>query len=970
LFAGNPARISSGFRFSKQRKASGILMHIRTSKLLHEQFEAQARRTPDAVALSHGGDCTDFSELDARADRIADVLSARGIREGAFVGLHVERSIDYVIALLGILKSNCAVVPLPPSYPVSRLREILDFADLDAVVDNERTPLDPSWTRQVVHMAEVGRFGPTPEKSDSLNADARAHRAASPEQPAFVLCSSGSTGAPKMIVRSHGSFFHRLNWTWEHLPYRAGEVCVQKSHMTTTHAIYELFEPLLRGVPQFIISDSDVRDLESFWDTIRKRGVTRLLIVPSVLRASLDMPGFAAPPLDVMVLMGEHVSPQLAARAVEAFPARTRVFSIYGSTEASSTLVCDIRASLRPGQELPLGQPISTDVQALVLDDARGPVQSGELGMLHISGPALFTSYFRAPERTVEALAAGRAGSPALFCTHDQVRVLPDGQLQFVGRVDDTAKIRGFRVDLKEVERAVQEHPEVRQCTVLRSEDDAGNAALVAFVTPATITPASVFQAVAERLPGYMVPGTVFCLDSFPLTPSGKVDRRKLLDEFGRAPPVAESATYATDTERRVVAVWQEVLGHGLAAPESSFFEVGGTSLTVFAMVHRLRTALSLSRAQLSDRVVYQYPRLSDLAAYIDAIRGQRVSAPVAADPVLATLKRGTDPTLPPMFMIASAGGTLGAYEKLVKALGPKREIIGVRDPFLWGERDATQGFQAWVARYIQAIQSRRPQGPYYITAYSSAGAFGYEIARQLRGAGHEVALLALIDPLAMDRASKWRFGYWALDARFNRLPTAPLVLLAGWVRRAIPRSWRGRAVHSVDWTPGPDQFPHFVRQVRNDPEHIRTVAALLQLGTGLPVALEASELAGCGPDGCVPVLVTKMLSVAPETDPHMLENLVVQYQLQLRSQENYRLRPYDGHVAVFEAAGPYQGLVSAQLAPYVRGLRAQSLEVGEPPERARPVAETLFRSIRMHYLCMRDDLFTTRLARELEALI
>lgn len=946
-------------------------MDIRSSRLLHEQFEAQARQTPDAVALSFDGDCISFVELHDRADRIAELLSAKGVGEGAFVGVHIERSIDYVAVLLGILKSNCAVVPLPPSYPEIRLREILDFANLDAVIDNECTPLDPSWTRHVVHLAEAEPFQrPTPERPIPPNIDARVHRAASPQQPAFVLCSSGTTGKPKMIVRSHGSFFHRLQWTWEQLPYRAGEVCVQKAHMMTTHAIYELFEPLLRGVAQLIVSDRDVRDLEPFWETIRTRGITRLLIVPAVLRASLDMPGFTAASLDVLVLMGEHVPRQLAARAIEAFPARTRIFSIYGSTEASSTLVCDIRASLQPGQELPLGQPISPDVQALVLDDAGELVQPGEFGTLHISGTALFSSYFRAPEQTAEAFSARRTAGPALFCTQDQVRVMPDDRLQFVGRIDDTVKIRGFRVDLKEVERAVQEHPEVCQCTVLRGEDAAGSAVLVAFVIPATVTPRSVLQVVRGRLPGYMVPAAAFCLDSFPLTPSGKIDRRKLLAEFGRAVPGVGCGTSGTDTEQRVAVVWQEVLGHGQLAPESNFFEAGGTSLTVFAMVHRLRTALSLSRAQLSDRVVYQYPRLSDLAAYIDAIRDRRAPAP-AADPALVTLRRG-DPSLPPMFMIASAGGTLGAYEKLVKALDPKRDIVGVRDPFLWGERDATQGFQAWVARYIQAIQSRQPHGPYYITAYSSAGAFGYEIARQLQGVGHNVALLALVDPIAMDRASKWRFGFWAIEARFSRLPMTPVVRLAGWLRRAVPRWLRERAARrpSPDWTPGREQFPRFIEQVRNNRAHIQTVAALLQLGTGLPVALEESELAGCGADGCVPILVAKVQKAAPETDPRMLENLIVQYQLQLSSQEHYRLQPYDGRVAVFEAAGPYQGLVSAQLAPYVRSLHAWNLDVGQPPGHVRAVAETLFWTIRMHYLCMRDDVFTTRLARELDELM
>jgi non-ribosomal peptide synthetase component F len=302
--------------------------------ILHEQFASQAACTPTDVALWSNGASITFGALNISANRVASLLRARGIRDG-FVGVHAERAIEYVIAVLGILKANCAVVPLPPRYPVSRLRQILDFAQLDAVVDVDASPLDPRLFDRIIHLSESADFPP----------DAPASARDVADRPAYVLSSSGSTGHPKMIVRSHRSFFHRLRWTWGEHPFDADEVCVQKSHMTTTHAIYELFEPMLRGVPVHIIPDEEVRNLESFWAGLKERNVSRLLIAPSMLQASLDIPSLALPPVKVLVLMGEHVSPTLAARAVDAFPETTSIVSISGSTEASSALSSSMRRS-------------------------------------------------------------------------------------------------------------------------------------------------------------------------------------------------------------------------------------------------------------------------------------------------------------------------------------------------------------------------------------------------------------------------------------------------------------------------------------------------------------------------------------------------------------------------------------------------------------------------------------------------
>lgn len=927
--------------------------------LLHDCFEAQVLRTPDGVALREGARSISYAELGEGSARVARALRSRGIRGGGFVGLHIERSIDYVTSVLGVLKANCAVVPLPPSYPEARLRDVLSFAGLDAVVDDERTPLKGPVDSVFRFSGLLADFGEPRGDTEP----------ASPDQTAFVLCSSGSTGTPKMIARSHRSFFHRLQWTWDHHPYGAGEVCCQKSFMTTTHAIYELFEPLLRGVPVMILSDEEVRDLGGFWETIARTGISRLLIVPSLLQASLDLPGFVAPAINVMVLMGEYVHPKLAQRAITTFPLATRIYSIYGSTEASSTLVCDLRESLREGEELPLGKPISSDVRAHVLDTELGPVEPGAVGMLHIEGAALFEGYFKDPALTASAWAQPPNG-PRLFNTRDQVRLREDGSLLFVGRIDHTVKIRGFRVDLQEVERVLLQHPDVRHGAVVAAQDDTGASMLLGFYAPAGADQGSVFAVLREKLPSYMVPSVLMGLDAIPRTPGGKIDRRKLLEHADRTATTAPTGRALTETEARVAAVWKGVLKHGAIRRDSRFFEIGGTSLSVFAALHRLRQAFGLDRSQLSDQALYQFPTLDGLARHIDALKSGTAATAAAADTILVTLKGG-DASRPPFFVISSAGGTLGAYQKLAKVLTTRREVVGVRDPFVWGERNLTMGLRAWVKLYADAIRARQPEGPYSIGAYSSAAVLGYEIARHLRREGQEVALLALIDPWGMDSKVWSRFGYWASKARLGNPALRRAVMLAGRLRQAVPGPWRkGRTGPQSDGGLTAEQLGQLSARAKTNKSHILSLSALLEINTGLPFALDRKALSSLEPSQYLGALLEKIRSVAPEIDPQSIANIVVQYYIQARAQQTTRLQPFDGEVVILEVAGAHSGLFAAQFAPYVGSLRVFAIKVGRWDDRTTEVAGHFGPSIRSHYMSMRDDVFVKGLAEELDRLL
>ena len=471
--------------------------------LIHEYFDEQAMRSPEVIALYQDDRAITFDGLRIRVNRAAVGLESRGIREGCLVGLHVDRSIGWVVGLLAILKVNAAVVPLPPSYPVRRRQELATHGHLDCVIDEEATSLETTLPMRVFRLGELDASG-GPTGAESIRG--------TPDQPAFVLSSSGSTGRPKMIVRSHGSFFHRLRWTWEQNPMSPGEVGCQKAHMTTTHAYYELLEPLLAGCPVVIVSDDEARNLERFWGIVRERAITRLLLVPSALRAALDMPDFQAPPLKVLILMGEAVDSRMADRLLAAFSAETQLFSIYGSTEASSTLVCDLRETVRPNGELPLGTPLTGDVKTFVLGSDLLPTQVGEVGRLYIGGSPLFAEYLNDSQLTESSFIRLEQDEGILFDTRDRVRLGDGGSLLFVGREDDFVKIRGFRVELSEVEHAMLAHPNVRQAAVLRRDPDVGEPTLVGFYSPSSISRAELFAHLRSHVPHYMVPSTLIGL--------------------------------------------------------------------------------------------------------------------------------------------------------------------------------------------------------------------------------------------------------------------------------------------------------------------------------------------------------------------------------------------------------------------------------------------------------------------------
>ncbi len=629
-----------------------------------------------------------------------------------------------------------------------------------------------------------------------------------------------------------------------------------------------------------------------------------------------------------------------------------------------------MRASLRGDEELPLGKPISADVLPQVLDAALRPVAAGESGLLYMAGPALFTEYFRSPALTASAFVRSPADGTRLFNTSDQVRMRGDGSLQFVGRVDHTVKVRGFRVDLGDVERVLLRQAGVQHAAAMLAGPASENPPLIAFFAPASAGRGAVMAGARESLPAHMVPSVLAGLDAFPLTASGKVDRRRLLEDYARRATTAPAAEGLTGTAARVAAVWRDVLRQGAIKGDSHFFEIGGTSLNVFTVVHRLRDALGLDRGQLTERTLYEFPTVRGLAEEIERLASGAAPAP-AKIPIAVTLKMGPA-ELPPLFVIASSGGTLGAYDKLAKTLRTGREIVGIRDPYVFGARDPTLGFQHWIGLYVAAIRERQPQGPYYVCAYSSAGAFGYEIAQQLRGGGEEVAQLILIDPIGIAGEAAGDFGERAFRAYFGARRSRWLVRLAGWWRLVTGSGRRDSArAGDNDFRMSAEEVDRRIAAARQDRKVIKDLSSLFELNTGLPFALADADFAGREPAQFVAVLLERVKAVTPDVDPATIERILAQYYcLQLPATHFYRLKCYDGRTEIFEPDGRHDGLLAAYFRPYLKDYRIRTVKIGKQSPEVQKACENLGQSVRAHYLCMRDERFVSGLAAALEPLL
>ena len=541
----------------------------------HDLFEAQARRTPDAVAAVFEDQRITYRELDARADVLARRLRAKGIRRGARAGLAVERSIEMLVGIFGVLKAGGAYVPLDPAFPSDRLAFMCEDAELTVLVTTK-------------HVSETFPHSTAPTLLiDAPDEDAPpfgADGAATPEDPAYVIYTSGSTGRPKGVVLPHRAVVNFLTTMAERPGITASDVVLAVTTLSFDIAVLELYLPLTVGARVVIASRETTIDGASLLEAMRANGVTMLQATPSTWRVLIDA-GWNGDPKLKALCGGEALPLDLAA----ALHTRAReVWNMYGPTETTVWSTCfRIEGAL---ERVPIGKPIG-NTQCHVLGANLEPVPIGVRGELYIGGDGVALGYLGRPELTAERFVRdpfAHKPNARMYRTGDHARWTATGDLEFFGRDDGQVKVRGHRIELGEIEARLLERGGLREACVAVREETAGDARLVAYYVPLpgeSLTQTELRKHLRGLLPEYMVPQHFIEVDALPKTPNGKIDRKALPSPFGVAAAANEYVPPSTEAEKLVAEVWSEVLGVPQVSAHDNFFNLGGHSLLVLRAI-------------------------------------------------------------------------------------------------------------------------------------------------------------------------------------------------------------------------------------------------------------------------------------------------------------------------------------------------------------------------------------------------
>ncbi|KQW93463.1 hypothetical protein ASC94_12560 [Massilia sp. Root418] len=608
--------------------ASRNVQRFEDNRPVHQLIEDQAALTPRAPALLFGETALDYAELNRRANQMAHHLNALGVRVETRVGIALERSVDMVVSLLAVLKAGGAYVPLDPDYPQDRLGYMVEDSGIAFLITTS---------------ALAGRFGYPQARTvlaDILNLErSPVHNPGVPlhgENLAYVIYTSGSTGRPKGAANRHRSLYSRLAWMQQAYQLGADDTVLQKTPFSFDVSVWEFFWPLMYGARLAVAQPGDHRDPARLAELVRTAGVTTLHFVPSMLQAFvayLEQAGAGAcHSIRRVVCSGEALPAEVQAELMARLP-RAQLYNLYGPTEAAIDVThytCDGDAA----RSVAIGRPIA-DTQAYVLDAALNLVPLGVAGELYLGGIGLARGYLNRPALSAERFVADPFGAAGerLYRTGDLVRWRADGQLEYLGRLDHQVKIRGFRIELGEIEAQLMAQDGVREAVVV-AQQASGGMRLAAYVSPqagAALSAQALKAALGAMLPEHMVPAVCVVLDSLPLNPNGKVDRKAL-----PKPELAGAAYEAPqgETETALALIWAGVLGLERVGRADNFFEIGGHSLLAMQATARIQQEFKISASLLdlfqastvmsyAQRILERQPgaaTLDSLEAFIDSL--------------------------------------------------------------------------------------------------------------------------------------------------------------------------------------------------------------------------------------------------------------------------------------------------------------------------------------------------------------
>jgi len=716
----------------------------------HQLFEEQVRRTPNAVAVISGDARMTYRELNARANCLAHRLRRLGVCPDEPVAMCVERSLAVPVALLGILKAGSAFLPLDPELPPERMQYMLrDAAVRFLVVQGEA---DLAWRPEEVVCIPIG----CAEQEDGDVADPVP--TARPDSLAYAIYTSGSTGRPKGVLVEHCSLVNVIASFCR--SYQLGPIdrVLHNTSISFDVAINEILPALSVGAAVVLSGREERRDLSGLSQLVRRQGVTVLAAAPTALARLNELPD-PLPGVRLILSGGEALSRS----DVDRLPATAVVVNGYGPTETTICATCHVLSADATEAEssLPIGKPLA-NYKAYVLDRHLHCVPVGCPGELCLGGVGLARGYLGDPELTAAKFVPNPfVPGERIYHTGDRARWLVDGNIEFLGRIDRQVKIRGHRIKLGEVEAALLCHPDVREATVIDWEAAPGDKRLVAYVAIPDAGPqrvAGLRLFVAEKLPDYMVPSAIVPLDALPVNSNGKIDRKALpAPDLSPAASANEYVAPRTPLEEQLSTLWCEVLGVDRIGVDDDFFARGGHSLLAVRLVSLMSDALD---TPVSLAEFFQAPTIAGLSERLTAADAERqaFSPPPTAGPGLSSFTLETvpgcvslvrladGPSGRPVFIMPGLGGLVFGFLPLAARLAAERPVYALQGQGLVPGQHAHESYADMARLYIEEIRTVQPHGPYLLVGWSIGGMVAVEAAQQLRAAGQETALVAMLD--------------------------------------------------------------------------------------------------------------------------------------------------------------------------------------------------------------------------------
>jgi amino acid adenylation domain-containing protein len=705
---------------------------------IHELFERKAEQTPEAVAVESGDQRLSYRELNRRSNRVAHRLRQLGVKPDDLVGICMDRSLELAVGLLAILKAGAAYLPLDPAYPKARLDFILEDAQADVVLTQERLRKLLSAKRgRVVYLDtewdEIAQCEPT----NPVNI-------LDPGHLAYAIYTSGSTGNPKGVAICHRAVINFLN-SMRVAP-GMGPHDTMLSVTTVSFDIFglEIWLPLTIGARVVIASEEAARDARKLAALMRQSTVMQA--TPYTWRLLLES-GWQGNANLKILCGGEAWPEELAAQLL---PKCASLWNMYGPTE---TTIWSAVYAVEKDRPVLIGHPIA-NTQFYVVDSHLQPVPIGVPGELLIGGAGLASGYLNLPQLTAEKFIADpftpNAGS-RLYRTGDLVRYLADGSLEFLGRIDQQVKIRGFRIELEEIESVLRTHACVREAAVITREQD-GEAQLVAYIVPCglhTPTVAELRAHARQQLPDYMVPEACVFLPAFPLTPNGKLNRKALPSPSRTALQVNSTSGAPRDLlEQQLIRSWEKILRVHPVGRNDNFFELGGHS---FAAVRLLSEIKAVTGRDLPLAILFQASTVADLAEILR--KDDWMPSWSSLVPIQPAGSK------PPLFLVHGAEGNVLLYRRLATHLGSDQPVYGLQSQGLNGRGPFQSHIEEMASHYVRELRALDPTGPYMLGGYCMGGTIALEMAQQLTAQGQEVALVVMIDSYNLNKISRKRLG-------------------------------------------------------------------------------------------------------------------------------------------------------------------------------------------------------------------